>query len=391
MARGSSATAVELSTYFGSRRDELLSTARALVECESPTLDAAACAAAMAQVLARLERIGASARLHETRNGPHLTARAGFGGTGDRRPILLLGHVDTVWPRGTLEHRPFRVAEGCAYGPGVFDMKSGIAVMLAALEAIRDLGLEPRHPVEILLTCDEESGSGTSRALIEAEAAACAAVLVLEPPLAGGRAKTARRGVGRYDLVVRGVAAHAGLEPEKGRSAIVELAHQVLALTALNDDDGVSVNVGIVSGGTYSNVVAGEARAEIDVRFRTTAQAEAVSSRIAALAPVLDGTRLEITGAVDRPPLERTPAVVALFERARAAAAGLGFELGEGAAGGGSDGSFTAALGIPTLDGLGVDGDGAHAEHEHIVIDDLPRRAALLTTLLLGSFDGAGP
>jgi glutamate carboxypeptidase len=362
--------------------------ARTLVECESPTLDAAGAAGVMAEIVARLDAVGASSRLHESASGPHLVARAGPSGNAGPRPVMLLGHVDTVWPRGTLERRPFRVENGRAHGPGVFDMKSGVAVILAALEAIRDLGLEPPRPVKILLTCDEESGSATSRHLIESEAAECAAVLVLEPPLPGGRAKTERRGVGRYELVVHGVPAHAGLEPEKGRSAIVELAHQVIALSRMNDAEGVSVNVGVVSGGTYINVVAGEARASIDVRFKTAAQAEAVARRITSLTPVLDGTRLEIAGAVDRPPLERTAAVVSLFSRARDRAAELGFALGEGAAGGGSDGSFTAALGIPTLDGLGVDGDGAHAEHEHIVIDDLPRRAALLASLLLDPLDG---
>jgi glutamate carboxypeptidase len=381
-----STTAVELSSHFGARRDQLLSTARALVECESPTLDAAGAATVMAGIVARLEAAGVGTRLHQSASGPHLVARCGSRTAGGPRPVMLLGHVDTVWPRGTLERRPFRVDNGRAFGPGIFDMKSGVTVMLAALEAIHELGLAPRHPVTLLLTSDEESGSSTSRDLIQAEAADCAAVLVLEPPLPGGRAKTERRGVARYELIVRGVAAHAGLEPEKGRSAILELAHQVVAIDRWNDGEGVNVNVGVVRGGTYTNVVAGEARASIDVRFKTAAQAELVASRIAELAPVLDGTRLEITGAIDRPPLERTAAVVSLYGRARELAAEVGFELGEGAAGGGSDGSFTAALGIPTLDGLGVDGDGAHAEHEHILIADLPRRAALLTALLLEPF-----
>lgn len=373
---------VDLLRYFAARQDQLLSSARALVERESPTRDATAAAELIAELRGRLDAAGAAVRLVETENGPHLLARFDADSPGEARPVMLLGHVDTVWPRGTLRQRPFRIEDGRAYGPGLFDMKSGVAVMLAALEAIVELGLPRPHPIELLLSCDEESGSPTSRDLIEAEAAGCAAVLVLEPPLPGGRAKTERKGVARYQLIARGVSAHAGLDPERGVSAIVELAYQVLALHRLNDLTGISVNVGVIQGGTYANVIASEARAEIDVRFRTMAQANAVADRIASLERVLEGARLEIEGGIDRPPLERTAGVGSLYARARAVAATLGFELGEGSAGGGSDGSLTAAVGVPTLDGLGVDGDGAHAEHEHILIADLPRRAALLTGLI---------
>ena len=373
---------VDLLRYFAARQDQLLSSARALVERESPTRDAAAAAELIAELRGRLDAAGAAVRLVETENGPHLLARFDGDSPAETRPVMLLGHVDTVWPRGTLRQRPFRVEDGRAYGPGLFDMKSGVAVMLAALEAIVELDLPRPHPIELLLSCDEESGSPTSRDLIQAEAAGCAAVLVLEPPLPGGRAKTERKGVARYELIARGVSAHAGLDPERGVSAIAELAYQVLALHRLNDLNGISVNVGVIQGGTYANVIASEARAEIDVRFRTMAQANAVADRIASLERVLDGARLEIEGGIDRPPLERTAGVGSLYARARAVAATLGFELGEGAAGGGSDGSLTAAVGVPTLDGLGVDGDGAHAEHEHILIADLPRRAALLTGLI---------
>ena len=374
--------AVDLIHHFSARRDELLALARALVERESPTLDAAAAAAVTAEVASRLEASGAAARLHQTASGPHLTARVGGGDASDA-PVLLLGHLDTVWPLGTLRRRPFRVEGGRAHGPGILDMKSGVAVLLGAIGAIGELGLAPSRPIKVLLTCDEESGSESSRDLIDSEATGCAAVLVLEPPLPGGRAKTERKGVARYELHIRGVAAHAGLAPERGRSAVTELAHQLLTLDRLNDPGtGVSVNAGVVRGGTFRNVVAAEASAEIDVRFKTAAQAREIGERIASLVPVLEGTRLEVKGGIDRPPLERTPGVVALFHHARAIAADLGFALGEGSTGGGSDGSLTAALGIPTLDGLGVDGDGAHAEHEHILLDDLPRRAALLTALL---------
>jgi glutamate carboxypeptidase len=262
-------------------------------------------------------------------------------------------------------------------------MKSGIVMMLFAMEGIIELGLQPRHPVTIFLSCDEESGSPESRRLIEAEAAGCAAVLVLEPPLTGGAVKTERKGIASYEVIARGIAAHAGLDPEKGVSAIAELAHQLLVLNRLNDfTRGISVNVGVIKGGTYPNVIPAEARAQVDVRFRTMEQARDISRRIESLQPLLEGARIEVRGGLNRPPLERTPAVLSLFEQTRQTAKDLGFSLRDGASGGGSDGNFTAALGIPTLDGLGVDGDGAHAEGEHILIADLPRRAALLASLL---------
>lgn len=255
--------------------------------------------------------------------------------------------------------------------------------MVAALEAIHALELQPGREIRMFLSCDEESGSTTSRDLITSEASDCVAVFVLEPSLPGGKVKTARKGIANYELIARGIPAHAGLDPEKGVSAISELARQILALNALNDgNQGISINVGVISGGTLSNVVASEARAEVDVRFRTMAQGEDISRRIESMQPVQTGAQIEIRGGVNRPPLERTAAVVALFDRARSIASHLGFDLGEGSSGGASDGNFTAAQGIPTLDGLGVEGDGAHAAHEHIVVADLPRRAALITALL---------
>jgi glutamate carboxypeptidase len=374
----------ELWSYFRGRQEELLAGTRELVELESPSLDAPATTAVTEVIKPRLEALGASVRLHPTANGSHLVARAAFDAPAGAEPVLLLGHVDTVWPRGTLAARPFRLDDQRAYGPGIFDMKSGVALIVAVLRAIRDLDLRPARPLKVVLSCDEESGSSTSRELIEAEASGCAAVFVPEPSLPGGAAKTERKGFAIYELLVRGVAAHAGLDPEKGVSATTELAHQVLALERLADPrQGVSVNVGVMRGGTHCNVVAAEARAEVDVRFRTLTQAAEIARRIESLRPVLAGARLEIRGGINRPPLERTPAVRSLFEGARALAAELGFELGEGASGGASDGNLTAALGVPTLDGLGVQGDGAHAEHEHIVVSDLPRRAALLTALAL--------
>jgi glutamate carboxypeptidase len=378
----------ELARYFEGRRERLLGDVRELVERESPSLDAAATTALTAALAPRLRALGAAVRLHSSASGTHLVARADFGLQAGLAPVLLLGHVDTVWPRGTLERLPFRVEDGRARGPGIFDMKSGVALMLAVFEAIGDLGLRPARPLKLVLTCDEEAGSPTSRALIEAEAAGCAAAFVPEPSLPGGAAKTERRGFARYELLVHGVSAHAGLDAERGVSATTELAHQILAVEKLGDPArGLSVNVGVIRGGTRSNVVAAEARAEVDVRFRTADQAAAAARGLASLQPVLAGARLELRGGVNRPPLERTPAVASLFAWARSLAAELGFELGEGASGGASDGNFTAALGVPTLDGLGVEGDGAHAEHEHILVADLPRRAALLTALAT-RFDG---
>jgi glutamate carboxypeptidase len=369
--------------YFDSRQKNLLAGVRTLVEQESPTRDAAATTAVIAKLKTRLDAIGATTTLHETERGTHLLSRMTFGQSLHQGPVLLLGHVDTVWPLATLASRPFRVENGRAFGPGIFDMKSGVEVMVAALEAIHALDLQPGREIRLFLSCDEESGSTTSRDLITAEASDCVAVFVLEPSLPGGKVKTARKGIANYEVIARGVSAHAGLDPEKGVSAISELARQILALHALNDPkEGITVNVGVISGGTLSNVVASEARAEVDVRFRTMAQGEDISRRIESMQPVQTGAQIEIRGEINRPPLERTPAVAALFDRARSIASQLGFELGEGSSGGASDGNFTAAQGIPTLDGLGVEGDGAHATHEHIVVADLPRRAALITALL---------
>jgi glutamate carboxypeptidase len=369
--------------YFSSRQENLLAGVRALVEQESPTRDAAATTAIMANLKTRLDAIGATTRLHETERGTHLLSRMNFAPSLPNGSVLLLGHVDTVWPLATLTSRPFRVENGCAFGPGIFDMKSGVEVMVAALEAIHALELQPWGEIRMFLSSDEESGSTTSRDLITAEASDCVAVFVLEPSLPGGKVKTARKGIANYEVIARGISAHAGLDPEKGISAISELAGQIVALNALNDlKQGITVNVGVISGGTLSNVVASEARAEVDVRFRTMAQGEDISRRIESMQPVQTGAQIEIRGGINRPPLERTPAVLALFDRARSIASQLGFDLGEGPSGGASDGNFTAAQGIPTLDGLGVEGDGAHAAHEHIVVADLPRRAALITALL---------
>jgi glutamate carboxypeptidase len=295
---------------------------------------------------------------------------------------MILGHVDTVWPLGTLDCMPVRRDGDRLHGPGTFDMKAGIALALTAIEAMRATGT-PYPPVTMLWTTDEEVGSATSRQTIESEAGRSAAVLVLEPALPGGALKTARKGCGEFELLVQGVAAHAGLDPGKGASAIHELAGQIAAIERLQDlTRGISVNVGLVSGGSRPNVVAAEARATIDVRAPTRDAADGVESALRELHPARPGTRLTIKGGFARPPMERTPAVVALFARASAVASAIGRALAEGPAGGGSDGNFTAVLGVPTLDGLGPIGDGAHAAHEHVDVTALPWRAALLAGLL---------
>jgi len=297
--------------------------------------------------------------------------------------VLVLGHYDTVWPVGQIERMPLVERDGRLHGPGIFDMKSGIAVAILAARAMRGTPRATPPTIVMLWTTDEEIGSATSRALIEREARASAAVLVLEPSLPGGAAKTSRKGCGEFELVVHGISAHAGLDPGTGASAIHELARQIIAIEAIQDlPRGISVNVGVIAGGSRANVVAAEARATIDVRVPAMADVARVESALAGLSPELRGTRLELRGGVDRPPLERSDRVVRLYELAKGIAADLGRTLGEGGAGGGSDGNFTAAAGVPTLDGLGPAGDGAHAAHEHVIVDDLAWRAALVCELI---------
>jgi glutamate carboxypeptidase len=305
------------------------------------------------------------------------------------RQVLILCHFDTVWPVGQLRRMPVRREDGRLFGPGTFDMKAGIAIGMLALRALAETRRDVPYRVVMLLTADEEVGSATSRALIEDEARRSEAVLVMEPALPGGALKTARKGCGEFELRVRGVSAHAGIEPGKGASAIHELARQIVALEALQDlPRGVSVNVGVVTGGTRTNVVADDASARIDVRVPAMSDASRIEDALRTLKPRTPGTSLEVTGGVDRPPLERTAAVARLYEKARSVAAELGRDLGEGSTGGGSDGNFTAALGVPTLDGLGPIGDGAHALHEHVIMDELPWRAALVAGLVIRLGEG---
>jgi len=296
---------------------------------------------------------------------------------------LLLGHYDTVYDLGTLKTMPWREKDGRLCGPGVFDMKSGIVQIMYALRALQELcGSLPR-PVTVWLVSDEETGSDTSRVLTEKLASQCAAALVCEPSGPGGAVKTARKGVGDFVIRVTGHASHAGLDFEKGQSAILELSHQIQAISRLTDlRRGITLNVGVIRGGTRTNVVAGEAVAEVDLRVARKSDGPMMEHKVKALKPVNRNCQLEIEGGVNRPPLERTKAVAALFATAQKLAQELGFPLDEIAVGGGSDGNFTAGIGVPTLDGLGAVGDGAHAAHEYVLAAELPRRAALLAGLI---------
>ena len=298
--------------------------------------------------------------------------------------LLLVGHTDTVHPRGSLAQNALRTEGVRLYGPGIFDMKANCALALEALRACSITGALPKSEVVLLLTCDEETGSiNGGRELVEREAQRARLALVLEPAAPGGRVKTGRKGTGMFTITVHGRAAHAGLDPEKGASAILEIARQIERLHNLSDARyGTTVNVGVVQGGTRSNVVAAEAYAEIDVRFTTNDEARRLESEIKN-APSFDPrVRVEVTGGVNRPPLERNEKVLALYEKARAIASQLKFDLGETQVGGASDANFIAALGVPVLDGLGLEGGGAHAVHEHIMVDNIIQRGALIAGLI---------
>ena len=352
-----------------------------LVRCESPSTDKAAVDRLADLVGGELAALGARVeRLPQLRVGDQLRAEVGEGPT----QVLLLGHLDTVWPSGQLDSMPLHRDAGRLYGPGVFDMKAGIALGMLALRALGQPGLQGNRRAVLLLTSDEEIGSAASRARIETEADRSRGVLVLEPALPGGGVKTSRKGVGEYRVEARGVAAHAGIEPERGVSAITEIAHQVLALEQLQDATrGVTITVGRIEGGTRTNVVPPHAAIDVDVRVPTREDADLVAEGVGRLVPKLAGASLSVTGGMNRPPLERSAGVVRLYTTAREIAAELGQELAEGGSGGGSDGNFTGARGVPTLDGLGAIGGGAHAADEHVELEPLPWRAALVAGLIL--------
>jgi glutamate carboxypeptidase len=374
--------------YFSDRQDRMVETIRELVEIESPSDNKGAVDRIAAFLTPKFEALGGRTQLHRSNDfGDSL--QIDFGGTSrlgsaTRQPVLLLGHYDTVYPLGTLVSMPCKIEKGRLRGPGVLDMKSGIALMLHAIEGLQAWhGALPR-PVTVFLVSDEEVGSHSSRKVTEALAKESAGVLVLEPA-AGlrGAVKTARKGVGEYKLRVKGVAAHAGLDPGKGHSAILELARQIAVVAKLNNlRQGLSVNPGVIQGGTRTNVIAADASAGIDVRIKSAEQAFGIDRKLHSLRPFDKHCKLEITGGINRLPMERTAGVAALYKKAREIASHLGWKLEEAAVGGGSDGNFTAGMGIPTLDGLGGVGEGAHAVHEFIVISELPRRALLLAGMI---------
>ncbi len=355
-----------------------------LVHLESPSTEKVLLDRLADELAGLFATVGVVERISNPDGGDHVRVTVPRADEPSLSPTLVLCHYDTVWPAGTVARRPFTVHDDRAFGPGAYDMKASIAMIYAALGGFGPPAPARRRPVVVLLTSDEEIGSPTSRALIETTASQAAHVLVLEPPTEPeGALKTARKGGGAFRVTITGKAAHAGVEPEKGVSAITELAHQILAVNALaNPAAGTTINVGVIGGGARPNVVPAEAWMDVDVRVWTQAEAARIEAGMAALAPVTPGTRLEVSGNVRRPPMERTPASAALFARAQQLAAALGLTIGEGSTGGGSDGNFTAALGIPTLDGLGCPGAGAHAEHEQISRQGLIDRTALLCALL---------
>jgi len=359
------------------RTEAMAALLRELVAIESPSDDAAGVTRMAERVAAELSPLGLAVELLAMPNaGPVLRATW----PGDRR-ILLLGHLDTVWPVGTLAARPVRVDGDRLYAPGAYDMKAGIVTILYALRALRESGQRP--PVEVFLTPLEETRPEPYRTLMERTMAASSTVLGFEPAWPGGAVKTERKGAGTFVVHARGKAAHAGADFTKGASAVLEIAHQTLALSALTDlERGVTVNVGVVRGGIRPNVIADHAQAEVDVRVRTLDDAQRVEAKLRQLVPHVPGVTLEVTGSFSAPPLERTPRVMALYDHARAAAVEMGLDLAHVSTGGASEASFAAALGVPTLDGLGADGDGAHADHEHILISSLPERAALAAGLI---------
>lgn len=368
--------------YFESRLPGLLQTIREFVEVESPSDNKPAADRMGALLATKFQTRGGRVRLHRAGDfGDNLQidfpGRAG-------KPVLVLGHFDTVYPLGTLATMPCRVDGERLYGPGVLDMKSGIAIMLAAIDALHAWNGQLPRPVTVFLVSDEEVGSSSSRRITEDLARQSGAVFVLEPSAGPkGAVKTARKGVGDYTLKVKGIAAHAGLDPGKGHSAILELAKQIAVISKFNQlRSGVSVNPGVIRGGTRTNVIAAEAEVEIDARIKSAKQAAGLDRKMRSLKPFDRHCKLSIEGGINRLPMERNAGVVALYKKAKAIARQLHWRLEEAAVGGGSDGNFTAGIGIPTLDGMGAVGEGAHAVHEHILIPELPRRALLLAGMI---------
>ena len=373
----------DLLTLFTEQMPEAVVLLEEMVSMESPSYDKELTDRFVRFLAGKFQEIGGDVDIVQAAKvGNHL--RVKFSDASTHR-VLLLGHTDTVWTVGEVAKRPFKIENGRATGPGVFDMKAGILLMWMAMRALK------ARPVTILLNSDEEIGSSSSRSLIESEASQCRAVLVLEPSLPSGALKTARKGVGRFTVKAIGRAAHAGVDPGKGVNAVEEISRQILKLQQMTDSTRkTTVTVGIVQGGTRPNVVPAEAAAEVDVRIASIEEAGRIAAMIKALSPELPGARLEIRGGINRPPMERNTETDHLFKAAREIAAEFGLDLKEGSTGGASDGNFTSAIGIPTLDGLGAVGGGAHAIDEWIEIDSLPQRATLLAGLIRYCATAAG-
>jgi glutamate carboxypeptidase len=374
--------------YFERCQDQIVETIRELAEIESPSDNKPAVDRIARLLASKFKALGGRSQFHRNSEfGGSLQVDFSAlpkGAAENHKPLLLLGHYDTVYPLGTLANMPCKIEDSRLHGPGVLDMKSGIALMLFAIEALQTWYKAMPRPVTVFLVSDEEIGSHSSRKITEALAKKSAGVLVLEPA-AGlrGAVKTARKGVGEYSLRVKGIAAHAGLDPGKGHSAILELARQIAVIAKLNNlREGVSINPGVIEGGTRTNVIAAEASVRIDVRIKNAKQAAAIDRKLRSLKPFDRHCKLEISGGINRMPMERTAGVAALYKKAQTIASQVNWKLDEAAVGGGSDGNFTAGMGIPTLDGLGGVGEGAHAVHEHIVISELPRRALLLAGMI---------
>jgi glutamate carboxypeptidase len=367
-----------------SRQKQIVALIREMVECESPSDDPSAVnrfvdlLSDVAPSFARVKTVPGG------RFGRHVVCEFELFGRKKAGQILALGHSDTVWPLGTLASMPFRQKDGRLWGPGVLDMKAGIAFFIYAMRILRDLEVPVAHKVVMQINSDEEVGSASSRGLTEKNARRSEAVLVLEPGTGlEGKLKTARKGIGGYTVTVRGKATHSGLDFAGGASAILELARQIEKIAGFTDlRRGITVNPGVMSGGTRVNVVAAEARAEVDMRIPRLKDAAVLDRKFRALRPVDKRCSIEVTGGMNRPPLERSTAIAQLFRKAQTLAREMGVALEESSVGGGSDGNFTAALGIPTLDGLGAVGQGAHALHESILVDRIADRTALLAKLV---------
>jgi glutamate carboxypeptidase len=374
----------EILRILRGRQAEMVGLLEKFVRSESPSFDKAAVDRFGEIVASEWEQRGARVRiLAQPRRGNHIRAEISAGKVRAAGQLMALGHLDTVYPLGTLASMPFRLSGGCALGPGTFDMKAGLVLALFAVDALRAAGIVPRKRLVFFWNSDEEIGSDSSRKAIETEARRSDTVFVLEPAFGrDGRLKTARKGVGTAEIVVTGRSAHAGIDPKRGVNAVHELALQIARLMKMNDPRrGITVQATVIGGGTVSNVVPEHARAEVDLRYARLADSAALNRRLHALRPILRDARVEVRGGINRPPLERTPQVAGLFAQAKLLMREIGLHLGEASTGGGSDGNFTSALGIPTLDGLGAVGDGAHSPREHVLVRSLPERAALLAAL----------